>query len=123
MKLQRRVTMLMSVVVLLVAGTSALAKNSGTVKISYAASLTGTALTPGEYKVTWEQHSPEATVTLMRGKNVVATAQGKWVEREVRYPANAVLYNVNPDGSRTVMELRFAGLKGALVFSEASPKS
>jgi len=124
MESQGRVATLISVlVILLVASTSAFAKHSGKVTLAFAASLNGSSLTPGEYKVTWEQHSPEATVTLAKGKNVVATTAGKWVDREVRYPANAVLYNVNPDGSRTVMELRFAGLKGALVFGEASPRS
>lgn len=97
----------------------AFAKQSRTVRLPYDASLNGTALTKGEYKVSWEQHSPEATVTVSRGKNVMATANGRWVDRDVRYRTNEVLYNVNPDGSRTILEIRFAGLNGALVFAGA----
>jgi hypothetical protein len=59
----------------------------------------------------------------MQKKGVVATVEGKWVDRDTKYEANAVVYSNNPDGSRTILEVRFAGLKGALVFGEESPQS
>jgi uncharacterized protein YfaP (DUF2135 family) len=109
--------------ILLMAALSAVAQNARTLKVPYSASVNGKQLAAGEYKVTWETHSPEATVNFAQKREVVATVEGKWVDRETKYEANAVVYSNNPDGSRTILEVRFAGLKGALVFGEESPKS
>jgi hypothetical protein len=107
----------------LIATLSAVAQNTGTVKLTLSASLHGTQLAAGEYKVAWETHSPEAVVTLTQKKKVIATVPGKWVDRDTRYPANSVLLSINPDGSRTILEIRLAGRKGALVFRDESGKS
>ena len=127
MKLNFRMGLSGSVLVLmLVTSASALARHSshsGIVNFPYAASLNGTQLSAGQYKISWQQHSPEATVIVRKGRTVLATAQAKWVDRDVLYRSNAIMYNVNADGSRKVLEIRFAGLKGALVFGEESPKS
>ena len=122
MKLKYGLNSLNSVLVVAFIGSTPLfAKQSRTVRLPYAASLNGTPLATGEYKISWEQHSPEATVTVTQGKDVVATAPATWVARDVRYSTNQVFYNINPDGSRTILEIRFAGLKGALVFHKGSP--
>ena len=107
----------------LMATMPALAANARTLKLAYSASLNGKQLAAGEYQVTWETHSPEATVTFAQKKEVVTTVEGKWVDRDTKYESNAVVYSTNPDGSRTILEVRFSGLKGALVFGEESPKS
>ena len=44
------------------------------------------------------------------------TVEGRWTDRQVRYERNTVVYNLNPDGSRTILEIRFAGLRSVLVF-------
>ncbi len=106
--------------IFLVASASALAKNSRSFNLTYSASLNGTQLAAGEYRVTWESHSPGATVTFTNSKNVVATAQGKLVERDVKYERNAVVYETNADGSRIITEIRFGGTKQAIVFGEPS---
>jgi uncharacterized protein YfaP (DUF2135 family) len=116
----RRLTVMLAI--LLLAALSAVAQNARTLKVPYSASLNGKQLAAGEYKVTWETHSPEATVNFMQKQAVVATVEGKWVDRDIKYPANAIVYSRNPDGSRTILEVRFAGLKGALVFGEESPQ-
>ena len=109
--------------ILFMATLSAVAQNTGTLKLAYSASLSGKQLPAGEYKVAWETHSAEAIVTLTQKKEVVATIQGKWVDRDTKYEANSVVYSNNPDGSRRVLEIRFAGRKGALVFGEEAAKS
>ncbi len=104
--------------ILLMASMSAFAKNSRDLKLVTPALLGGTQLAAGEYKVSWESHSPDATVTFTKGKNVVVTAHGKWVERDTPYNKNSVVYETNSDGSRTIIEIRFAGMKQAIVFGE-----
>jgi len=117
----RRLTVTLAI--LLMAALSAVAQNTRTLKVPYAASLNGKQLAAGEYTVTWATHSPEATVNFVQKKAVVVTAEGKWVDRDTKYQANAVVYSNNSDGSRTILEVRFAGMKGALVFGEESPRS
>ena len=107
----------------LMATLSALARNTAWVKLNYPAALQGKQLAAGEYKVAWETHSPEAVVTLTQEKQVIATVQGKWVDRDAKYEVSSVVYAINPDGSRTVREIRFAGRRGALVFGDEAAKS
>jgi len=113
----------LTLAILLMATLSAVAQNARTLKLPYSASVNGKQLAAGEYKVTWETHSPEATVNFAQKSQVVAAVEGKWVDRDTKYGANSVVYSNNPDGSRTILEVRFAGLKGAFVFGEESPKS
>jgi len=105
--------------ILLTAGLWAAAANSRTLAFRTAVSLNGAEMKPGFYVVEWVSHSPEATVTFKRNGQMVATAPGKWVDREMKSPADAVVYTNNPDGTHTLQELRFAGTKQALVFSPA----
>jgi hypothetical protein len=109
----------MVLAILFVASLWAAAANSRTLSFRTAVNLNGSEMTPGFYEVAWVSHSPEATVTFKRNGQVVATAAGKWVERDTKYPADSVVYSNNPDGSHTLKELRFGGQKKVLVFGEA----
>jgi len=124
MKVRKQVGRLMTVLALALAVAGlALAKDSKKVKLEYPASIHGTQLAAGQYEVSWETHSPEATVTFKLQKNVVATAEGKMVQRANKFETNSVLYSTNPDGSRTIMEIRFGGTNQVLIFGESSPTS
>ena len=67
--------------ILLMAALSAVAQNARTLKVPYSASVNGKQLAAGEYTVTWETHSPEATVNFAQKREVVAPVEGKWVDR------------------------------------------
>jgi hypothetical protein len=107
----------------LMATLAAVARNTAWVKLTHSAALQGKQLAPGEYQVAWKTHSPGAIVTLTQNNQVIATVPGSWVDRDTKYEASSVVYSVNPDGSRTVLEIRFAGRKGALVFGDKAAKS
>ena len=111
---------LVIIFVALVLNASAWANNSRTLPVRTEVTLNGIKLPPGYYEIGWVSHSPEATVTLARAGRTVVTARGKWVERGIRYNADAVVYTNNPDGSHTLLEIRFAGRKQALVFAEVN---
>ena len=104
--------------IVLAASLWAAAASSRTLSFRAAVKLNGAEMTPGFYVVEWVSHSPEATVTFTRNGKVVATASGKWVERHTKYAQDAVMYTNNADGSHTLKELRFGGMKEALVFGE-----
>jgi len=59
-------------------------------------------------------------VTFVKAGQVVTTAMGKFVDRDVKYDTDTVVYTNNPDGSHTLIEIRFAGRKQALVFTGAN---
>ncbi len=98
--------------------SAAAAKDARKLNVPYNASLNGTPIRQGDYQVTWETHSPDATVTFtsQRGHDVVAKTEGKVVERAKPYDTNAVVFNRNADGSYSIEELRFKGLKEVIVF-------
>ena len=108
------------VAILLVASLWAAAANSRTLSFRTPVKLNGAEMTPGFYEVAWVSHSPEATVTFKRNGQVVATAAGKWVERDSKSLSDSVVYSNNADGTHTLKELRFGGMKQVLVFGEGS---
>jgi cell division protein FtsN len=82
--------------------------------------LNGASMPAGDYTVSWESYISDATVKVVRGDQVVATTDGKWVKHGVRYPHDAYMYRRNSDGSQTLIEIRFAGMDQALVFGKSS---
>jgi hypothetical protein len=84
--------------------------------------INGTEIAPGKYKVTWDSSQPETTVTFKHKKSVV-TATGTIVERPQAYENDSVVYDEDGSGNTTLVEIRFAGSKKVISFSELSPPS
>ncbi len=78
--------------------------------------LNGTHVTNGDYTISWESYSADAVVKFVRNFDVVATAEGKWMKRDVPYKLNAIVWRASANGSRILLEIRFAGMSRALVF-------
>jgi len=74
----------------------------------------------GDCTISWESYSTHAVVKFVQGYSVVATADGKWVKRSVKRERDAFVYRKNGDGSRTLLEIQFAGMTQALVFGKSS---
>lgn len=123
MTLQSSKRITLALVIFVLAAASAFAKNERQLAIVNDATVSGQTLHAGSYKVDWVSHSPEATVTFYRGKEAVAKVEGKWVDRGSKYSQNAVVYADNPDGSKSVVEIRFAGMNRALVLGSAASVS
>jgi hypothetical protein len=96
------------------------ANNQKTLPFRTEVTLNGNKLPAGFYEISWVSHSPEATVTFVRAGQVMVTAMGKWVDRDTKYTTDALVYSNNADGSHTLLEIRFAGRKQALVFTGVS---
>lgn len=80
--------------------------------------LNGTAIPVGECTVNWESYVSDATVRFVRENSVITTAQGRWVSRDTRNDTDAYVYRRNPDGSKTLLEIRFAGMRQVLDLTE-----
>jgi hypothetical protein len=77
----------------------------------------GGARTPeGDYIIRWESYVGNATVKFQHNNSTVAEADGKWVKHDNKYQRDAYVYKRNPDGSRTLLEIHFEGMREALVF-------
>ncbi|MBZ5552879.1 MAG: hypothetical protein LAO21_09180 [Acidobacteriia bacterium] len=109
---------ILTLAVLLMASVPALAKDSVTVTVTHPLSFHGGQVAPGDYKVSWVTHSPDATVTFKHSDKVAVTADARLVDRDERYSTSAVVYQNNSDGTRTLLEIRIGGTKQALVFAQ-----
>ena len=78
--------------------------------------VNGTHIPYGIFVISWESYVPDAIVKFEKEGSVFVTTEGKWVRRGVKYEDDAVVYRKNSDGSRTLLEIRFAGMSQALVF-------
>lgn len=111
----RRLSLLLFAVLAL--NLSAWANHSRTLLFQTEVTLNGSKLPTGFYEISWVSHSPEATVTFVKAGHVMTTAMARWVDRGVKYKANAVVYAISADGSHTLLEIRFAGQSQALAFA------
>jgi cell division protein FtsN len=82
--------------------------------------VNGTHLPVGDFVISWESYVPDAIVKFEKEGSVIGTTEGKWIRRGVKYEDDAVVYRKNPDGSRTLLEIRFAGMRQVLVFGKSS---
>jgi hypothetical protein len=82
--------------------------------------LNGAQTPVGDYTISWESYVSDASVKFLHDNYVVATADGRWVKRGVKYDRDAYVYRRNGDGSRTLLEIHFGGMRQALVFGKSS---
>ncbi len=115
----RRILQSMTVVLALAAAVGAQAKSKEltSMVLHSNAMVAGTHLTTGSYNVHWQTHSPEATVTFLKGGKVTGTAEGKLVDRGYKYPSDEVMYDESPDSTRNIREIRFKGSSEVLEFN------
>ncbi len=103
---------------LFTAGATVFAKVSRSLNVPQPASVEGKQIEAGTYDVGWEDGQSRTTVTLSKGKSVVATLQANVVEGDKKHDRNMVVYAENPDGLRTISEIRLAGSKTTIVFTQ-----
>ena len=78
-------------------------------------SVDGAEIPQGMYQITVETQQTGVTVELWRDGQFIATARGTWVKSGMKFKDNTILLRVNPDGSRSLIELRLAGSAKSIV--------
>jgi hypothetical protein len=101
----------------LLLSTSLFAASSGSLSVTQPVQLNGTELKPGSYKVTWEGTGPDVTVSVMKGKEVVAKVPAHVKDLPNNFNVDATVLRKNADGTSTLNEIRFGGKKFALEFA------
>jgi hypothetical protein len=78
--------------------------NTKTIQLDQAATVAGTNLSPGQYKLQWEQSDSDSTnVTILRGKESVATVPAKILHQ--KNDANAEFEFDTSGGTRTLQRV------------------
>jgi type 1 fimbria pilin len=89
--------------------------NSGTIRISNDATVAGTKLVAGDYKVTIDGTGPEVKVIFAQNGTVKATVTGTASEEKAAPEYSSVLTNKTADGVK-IAELRLAKKKTVVKF-------
>jgi hypothetical protein len=91
------------------------AANSGSLTLTGPAQLNGKQLASGEYKVKWEGTGQDVQVSILKGKNVVATAPAKLVDVADKAYGDSVVLGTEA-GAASIHEIHLGGKKQILVF-------
>jgi hypothetical protein len=105
-------------VILLFVSLPARANNSRPFHLQTAVTMNGAEIPAGTYDLSWESQNSKVRVTLWKDGRFFATAQGTWVKNGVKYTGDAALLRVNSDGSRSLVEIRLAGVKKSIVLED-----
>jgi hypothetical protein len=76
--------------------------NKGSLQLYEKVNVEGKALNPGHYTVTWEGTGPNVQVTVLQGKQAVATFPAHVTEQATRNAEDAYGSAAETDGSRTL---------------------
>jgi len=108
---------LFAVVLVLILAVSAFAANNkaASVRLSNDATVAGTKLAAGDYKVTIDGTGPEVKVIFEQNGNVKATVTGTLSEEKVAPEYSSVVTNKTTDGVK-IAELRLAKNKAVVKF-------
>ncbi len=104
----------------LLLASSAFAVTKANMTLINPASINGTKLKPGDYKLQWEGTGPAVEVSIIQGKTVLAKVQGKLVDLSAPAPNNAAIVQKSNDGNSTLSGARFEGKKFALQLGDSS---
>ncbi len=91
--------------------------NSGTIVLRNEATVNGTKLPAGEYKVTLEGTGKEVKVNFMQNNKVVASSSGKIVDGTTAPEFSAVVMD-KVNGANVIQEVRLAKLKGLVLLTK-----
>jgi hypothetical protein len=81
--------------------------------------LDGAQLPEGMYQLTMESSGSAVRVSWWKDGRFVATAHGAWVKSGQKYKENSILLRVNSNGSRSLIELRVAGIARSIVLKNS----
>jgi hypothetical protein len=109
----------LTVVMALLLASSAFAASKGQLELATPATINGTQLKAGDYKLEWDGSGPNVEVSVVHGKNVVAKMSAKVVDLPTAAANNAAVVTKNSDGTNSLTSIRFAGKKYALELSSS----
>jgi len=104
----------------LLLASSAFAATKGNLQLQSPTMVNGTQLKAGDYKLEWEGTGPDAQVSILQGKKVVAKVPAKVVELKMPAQNNSAVVSNNTDGTSSLAGVHFAGKTTALELPQSS---
>ncbi len=95
-------------------------KNEHSVTFVNSIQVGSTQLRAGTYKVEWQGKPSSLAVNFLRDGKIVATAQGKMIEKNRPWPSDEVVTN-NVNHTQKLEEIDFGGKKDSLVLTSSQP--
>jgi hypothetical protein len=99
----------------LILAISALAGNTGSLRLTNDSTVNGTKLAAGDYKITVDGNGPDVKVIFAQGKTVKATVNGTLAEGTVAPEFTSIVTSKTSDGL-VINELHLAKMKGYVKF-------
>jgi hypothetical protein len=104
----------------LLLASSAFAATKASLTLQSPATINGTTLKPGDYKLQWDGSGPNVEVSIIQGKSVLAKVQAKVGDLNVPAQNNAAVVKRNDNGTSTLAGARFEGKKFALELGDSN---
>ena len=104
----------------LLLATSVFAANKASLELNDPLTVNGKQLPAGSYSLRWEGSGPGVELSILQGKNVVATAPARLVDLDRPAQRDVTITKKNSDGSNALSEIQFGGKKYALSLAAES---
>lgn len=114
MKLTRISVAILGAALLCAAGAVAAGVNKANLNLTDKVTVAGKTLNAGNYKVEWSGDGPNVQVTLLRGKETVATFPAQVTEGATQNADSAYGAVQGPDGSRSLTSIYVGGKRTIL---------
>jgi len=98
----------------LLLATSSFASNRGGMELMSSATVNGTAIPAGTYSLKWEGNGANVELSIMKGSKVVATTPARLIDLNQSSTGDSAVLRDNGGGSKSLVEVHFAGKKYAL---------
>ncbi len=114
MKISRAITFLFGAALLISAGAIAGETNKGKLQLSDKVDVEGKSLSKGNYTVQWDGSGPTVQVTLLQGKQTVATFPAHLTEQASANSKDGYSTSTEPNGSLSLTAIYPSGKRIAL---------
>jgi len=98
-------------------------KNEAKFRLSGSAVVGSTELKPGDYKAQWDGTGPDVQVKILKGKDVVANAPAKLLDRKNASGVNAVTFGPGNGNVKSLDQVDFSNGRQSLVFRDGSTQA
>ena len=98
-------------------------KDRGNINLANPVQIGSTQVAPGDYKVEWSGTGDNVQVNILKGKNVIATTEGKLVELPRKAENGSVTTRALDNNTRALMEIQFDDRTQSLVFNQSGTSS